>query len=174
MQKLRVNKYQHKFMGSILVWLVLHLIVSVALVLSGLLQLREDYFDERRAQDIPWYVQLQTFYSVLPLVMALNSVMEKANELSTNRCCLVCMNRIIEWIVTIITLVILWFYLVMTFYISSDRERHKRVDGFIVLSFVLVFVNLFVFLPFVFLQHFLLILCGYKTHSWGKHKGRFF
>ena len=180
MQKLRVNHYQHKFMGSILVWLVLHLIVSISLVLSSLLQLREDYFSgEGRgnritSEDIPWYVQVQTFYSVLPLCLAMNSVMEKANELSTNRCCLVCMNRIIEWIVTIVTLLLLWFFLVITFYLSSDRERYRRVEGFIVLTFVLVLVDLLAFLPFVFFQHFCLRLFGYRTHSWGKHKGRFF
>merc|ERR1712094_143389 len=132
-------------MGSILVWLVLHLVVSISLVLSSLLQLRDDYHSQGRgrgnrisADDIPWYVQVQTFYSILPLCLAMNSVMEKANELSTNRCCLVCMNRIIEWIVTIVTLLLLWFYLIVTFYLSSDSECYRRVEAFIVLTFVLV------------------------------------
>jgi len=85
-QKLRVNKYQHKFMGSILIWLVLHIIVSILLLISSLLNLRDDYWEKDKASDIPWYVMLQSYYSCVPICLVrFTFIGQHKNNIHTQR-----------------------------------------------------------------------------------------
>jgi len=83
------------------------------------------------------------------------------------------MNRIIEWIVTIITLLFLWVSLSSVFF-GPEKKTQERLEKSIVAAAVVLTLDIFLFVPFVFLQNALLRLFGCRTHTWGENKGRFF